>query len=177
MDLFLLQPGDSDILYGGDPMEIDGLPPKDDIFDPSRCVPLISFGQSLQQRMTGDTARTSGTPTADFTLVRPIDSLSVRLYEFCMEARPLGAGHDRPTYLHMLRDLDGPAPLVMTVSLRDALVSGIQLQSRPDGPTTELITLNVTEVLWLYRLQGEGRPGTLRTGWSVAQGKPLISFT
>jgi type VI secretion system secreted protein Hcp len=62
----------------------------------------------------------------------------------------------------------------MTVSLRDALISGIQLQSRPDGPATELITLNVTEVLWLYRLQDQG---TLRTGWSVAQNKPLISFT
>ncbi|EJL34032.1 hemolysin-coregulated protein (uncharacterized) [Caulobacter sp. AP07] len=175
MDLFLLQPGDPDILYGGDPMQIDGLPPKDDIFDPSLCVPLISFGQTLKQPVTSDAAaRIAGTPTADFTLVKPVDSLSVRLYEFCMQARPLGAGQMRPTYLHMLRDLDGPAPLVMTVSLRDALISGIQLQSRPDGPTTELITLNVTEVLWLYRLQDHG---ALRTGWSVAQNKPLISFT
>ncbi len=175
MDLFLLQPGDPDILYGGDPMKIDGLPPKDDIFDPSLCVPLISFGQNLKQQVTSDAAaRTSGTPTADFTLVKPVDSLSVRLYEFCMQARPLGAGQMRPTYLHMLRDLDGPAPLVMTVSLRDALISGIQLQSRPDGPAAELITLNATEVLWLYRLEDHG---ALRTGWSVAQNKPLISFT
>ena len=178
MDLFLLQPGDHDVLYGCDRPKIDGLPPRDDIFDPSLCVPLISCGQDLKQQVaSGPGARTVGTPTADFTLVKPVDSLSVKLYEYCMQARPLGAGQMQPTYLHMLRNLGGPRPLVMTVSLRDALISGIHLQSHPDGPATELITLNTTEVLWFYRLEDPARPGTLHTGWSVAQNKPLMSFT
>jgi hypothetical protein len=46
MDLFLLQPGDPDILYGCDRPKTDGLPPGDDIFDPSRCVPLISLART-----------------------------------------------------------------------------------------------------------------------------------
>lgn len=171
MDLFLLQPGDPDILYGCDRPQIAGLPPKDDIFDPSLCVPLISLSQTLKPQTAG------GAPTAEFTLVKPVDSLSVKLYEFCLEARPLGAGQMRPTYLHMFRGLGGPEPLAMMVSLRDALISGIALQSHPDGPATEVITLATPEVLWLYRLQDPTRPGTLRTGWSVSQNKPLMSFT
>src|SRR3954468_15003741 len=117
MDLFLLQPGDQDLLYGCDRPAIDDLPPRDDIFDPSLCVPLIACGQDLKQQMAGSPgARTVGAPTADFTLVKPVDSLSVKLYEYCMQARPLGAGKMQPTYLHMLRNLGGPRPLVMTVS-------------------------------------------------------------
>lgn len=181
MDLFLLQPGDPDILYGVVPAKIDGLPARDGIFDPDLCVPLISFGQGLKQQLAievGDRARPSGPPTADFTLVKAVDALSVRLYQFCLEGRSLGAGHDRPTYLHMLRDPDGAAALVISIALRDAMIGDIQLQSRPDGQAVEQLTLNATEMLWAYRLRADGRPtGEFHTGWSMIHGQPIISFT
>jgi type VI secretion system secreted protein Hcp len=171
MDLFLLQLGEPDFLPPGMYPKIPGLPPTDEVFDPSLCVKLTAFSQDLKPQAT------AGPQAAVFTLVKPVDALSVRLYEYCMQGRPLGAGPNRPTYVHVLRDLGGPAPLAMTLSLRDPLVVGLQLQSGPDGAATETITLTVSEALWLYRLAADGGQGTLRAGWSVAQNKPIISFT
>jgi type VI secretion system secreted protein Hcp len=171
MDLFLLQLGEPDFVPRGLYPKIDGLPPGDDVFDPGLCVRLTAFSQALSKPQAPSPS------AAVFTLVKPVDLLSARLYEYCMRGMPLGAGRDRPSYVHVLRGLGGPAPLAMTVSLRDAMITGLQLQSQPEGPGMETITLTVSEALWLYRLAADGGQGTLRTGWSVAQGKPIISFT
>jgi type VI secretion system secreted protein Hcp len=183
MNFFLLQPGDPD-LFDGDPTDgLEGMPEKDATFDPGLCVPLISVTQGLKQSVTtdvGNAARTAGRPiVGDFTLVRFVDALSVRLYQYCLEVRSLGAGPERPTYLHMLSGSDGAARLVLTFALRDAILSEVQFQSHPDQDTpTEQLALNFTEILWHYRIEKGGRPiGELRTGWSVVGNRPIASFT
>jgi type VI secretion system secreted protein Hcp len=183
MNFFLLQPGDPD-LFDGDPIDgVEGMPEKDATFDPGLCVPLISATQGMKQLVTTDlsnAARTAGRPiVGDFTLVRFVDALSVRLYQYCLQARPLGAGPERPTYLHMLSGSDGAARLVLTFALRDAILSEVQFQSHPDQDTpTEQLTLNFTEILWHYRIEKGGRPtGELRAGWSLARNRPIASFT
>ena len=164
MDLFLLQPGDPDILYGCDRPQIPGLPPKDDIFDPSLCVPLIAFGQDLKAP-----ASATAPPVTAFTVIKSVDALSVKLYEFCLRAKPLGEGHERPTYLHRVSD----GVLMLSVALRDAAIADIQLQSQADGSTVERLILNPSEMLWTYY----SGAGTLHTGWSTLQNRPIASFT
>jgi type VI secretion system secreted protein Hcp len=166
MDLILLQPGDPDIVYLPANPRIDGLPAAVvGGFDPGLCVQLTAFGQDLK-------APTSATapPAVAFTVVKPVDALSVKLYEFCLRARPLGAGHERPSYLHRVSN----GLLMFSIALRDAVITDIQLQGQADGSTTERLTLNPSEMLWTYRDQ---TGGPLHTGWSVLQNRPIASFT
>lgn len=166
MDIILLQPGDPDIVYTPAIPRIDGLPAaQPGGFDPRLCVQLIGFGQDLKAP-----ASATAPPAATFTLVKPVDALSVKLYESCLRARPLGAGHDRPTYLHRVSG----GVLALSIALRDAVIADIQLQGQADGSTVERLTLAPTEMLWTYY---ETTGGTLHTGWSTLQNRPIASFT
>lgn len=168
MDIILLQPGDPDIVYSPAKPRIDGLPAAViGGFDPSLCVQLTAFGQELKAP-----ASATAPPAAAFTVIKPVDALSVKLYEFCLRTRPLGEGHDRPSYLHRV----GNGALMFSVALRDAVITDIQLQSQADGSTTERLTLNPSEMLWTYYDQALGGE-PLRTGWSTLQNRPIISFT
>jgi type VI secretion system secreted protein Hcp len=133
-------------------------------FDPELCVPLIAFGQDLKAP-----ASATAPPAAAFTVVKPVDALSVKLYEFCLRAKPLGEGRERPTYLHRVSN----GVLMFTVALRDAAITDIQLQGQADGSTVERLTLNPTEMLWTYY----SGAGTLHTGWSTLLKEPIASFT
>lgn len=165
MDIILLQPGDQDIVYPPAIPKIDGLPAAViGGFDPSLCVPLIAFGQDLKAPASPTTP-----PATAFTVIKPVDALSVKLYEFCLRARPLGVGHDRPSYLHRVSN----GVLVFSVALRDAAIADIQLQAQADGSTVERLTLTPSEMLWTY-YTGQG---VLHTGWSTLRNGPIASFT
>jgi type VI secretion system secreted protein Hcp len=165
MDIILLQPGEPEIVYGPAVPRIDGLPAAViGGFDPSLCAPLIAFGQDLKAP-----ASATAPPAAAFTVVKPVDALSVRLYEFCLRAKPLGEGHDRPSYLHRVSN----GVLMFSIALRDAVISEIQLQTQADGSTVERLTLNPSEMLWTYY----SGAGTLHAGWSTLQNRPISSFT
>jgi len=165
MDIILLQPGDADIVYRPAIPRIDGLPAAViGGFDPGLCVQLAAFGQDLKTP-----ASATAPPVTAFTVIKPIDALSVKLYEYCLRARPLGQGHDRPSYLHRVSN----GVLAFSVALRDAVITDIQLQGQADGSTTERVTLNPSEMLWTYYDAG----GTLHTGWSTLQNRPIASFT
>jgi type VI secretion system secreted protein Hcp len=165
MDIILLQPGEPDLVYPPTIPRIDGLPAAViGGFDPELCVPLIAFGQDLKAP-----ASATAPPAAAFTVVKPVDALSVKLYEFCLRAKPLGEGRERPTYLHRVSN----GVLMFTVALRDAAITDIQLQGQADGSTVERLTLNPTEMLWTY-YRGAG---TLHTGWSTLLKEPIASFT
>ena len=166
MDIILLQPGDPDIVYAPANPRIDGLPAAVvGGFDPGLCVQLTAFGQDLKAPATSTTAP----PPPTFTVIKPIDALSVKLYEFCLRARPLGAGQQRPSYLHRVSN----GVLAFSIALRDAAISDIQLQGQADGSTVERLTLTPSEMLWTSYTEH----GVLHSGWSTLRNGPIASFT
>lgn len=73
----------------------------------------------------------------------------------------------------------GKAVNLITIALRDALISEIQLQTHPDDMPTEQFKLNFTEILWTHSVQqADGQPGAQQaTGWSLARNRPISAFT
>ncbi|WP_165184005.1 hypothetical protein [Caulobacter soli] len=165
MDIILLQPGDADLVAPWATPKLDGLPAAvQGGFDPGRCVQLIAFGQDLKAP-----ASPAAPPATAFTVIKPVDALSVKLYEFCLRARPLGVGHEQPSYLHRV----GNGVLVFSIALRDAAVADIQLQAQTDGSTVERLTLAPSEMLWTHYTEH----GVLHSGWSTLRNGPIASFT
>ena len=165
MDIILLQLGDPEIVYPPANPKIDGLPAAVvGGFDPTLCVQLVAFGQDLKAPVSA-----AAPPATAFTVVKSVDALSVKLYEFCLQARPLGVGRDQPSYLHRVSN----GVLMFSVALRDAAIADVQLQAQADGSTTERLTLTPSEMLWTYYSGAR----TLHTGWSTLQNRPISSFT
>ncbi|PUA18322.1 Hcp1 family type VI secretion system effector [Glaciimonas sp. PCH181] len=139
--------------------------------------------QGIKQQTTTDvnnSARTSGRPeVTEFTLVKYVDKTSIKFYEYCLRAEPLGKGKDNPTKLYIARNSGDKTANIITISLRDAIVTEIQLQSHPDDMPTEQFRLNFTEILWTYTVQraDTGTAENLSTGWSLARNRPIEQFT
>ncbi|MCX7290310.1 type VI secretion system tube protein Hcp, partial [Janthinobacterium sp.] len=108
-----------------------------------------------------------------------VDATSVKLYELCLRSEPLGRGAAQPTRLYIARHTGGKTANLITISLRDALISEIQLQTHPDDMPTEQFKLNFTEILWSHSVQqADGQPGAQHTtGWSLARNRPIAAFT
>ena len=182
MDLILLEPGEpglfgerSEALAAGLAAETwDGLD-----FDPGPCIELVSIHQGMKQQVTTDvsnSARTSGRPVVtEFTCVKYVDRTSVRLYDYCLRAQPIGHGVDKPTKIHVLRNSNGTRSSILTISLRDAIISEIQFQSQPDDMPTEMFKVNFTEILWRYGAAAAGASGPV-AGWSLSRNRPITSF-
>ena len=188
MDLILLEPGNGELVFGKtqdggnggidaiwrDAAALQGMGP---------CIELVSLHQGMKQQITTDvsnSARTSGRPhITEFTCVKYVDATSVKLYELCLLAKPLGTGAAQPTRLYIARNTGGKAVNLITIALRDALISEIQLQTHPDDMPTEQFKLNFTEILWTHSVQqADGQPGAQHTtGWSLARNRPISSFT
>ena len=68
---------------------------------------------------------------------------------------------------------------IMTLALRDAIISEIQFQSHPNDMPTEQFKLNFTEILWTYTIQDVdmSTKGSIHKGWSVMHNRPIGSFT
>ncbi|HKQ30694.1 MAG TPA: type VI secretion system tube protein Hcp [Burkholderiales bacterium] len=194
MDLILLQPGD-DSIFGGDNnwdsggslIDSEG----EDIYklDESvgekfgKCFELVSVHQGMRQQVTTDvsnSARTSGRPIiTEFTCVKYVDKTSVKLYEYCLRAQPLGKDADNPTMIYILRNSGDRTTNIMTFALRDAIVSEVQFQSHPDDMPTEQFKLNFTEILWKYTVQtaNTGHTGVMTSGWSLARNRFIGTFS
>ena len=196
MDLILLQPGDTSV-FGGTPNNWDeggslidkGPGGKDYGLDDAvassfgQCIELVSVHQGMKQQITTDvsnSARTSGRPIiTEFTCVKYVDKTSVKFYEFCLRAEPLGKGKDNPTMIYVLRNSGDKTANILTFSLRDALISEIQFQSHPDDMPTEQFKLSFTEILWKYTVQRADtqRGGVMTSGWSLARNRVIGAFT
>ncbi|MFZ6675468.1 Hcp family type VI secretion system effector [Undibacterium sp. Xuan67W] len=187
MDLILLQPGNSEVFGGANSWDNGGSlidnEWRDKVLDLGQCLELVSMHQGMKQQITTDvsnSARTSGRPViTEFTLVKYVDKTSVKFYEYCLRAEPLGKGKDQPTKLYIARNSGDKTANIITISLRDAIISEIQLQSHPDDMPTEQFKLNFTEILWTYTVQkaDTGTAGNLSTGWSIARNRPIGQFT
>ncbi|QNM95349.1 Hcp family type VI secretion system effector [Chitinimonas koreensis] len=207
MDLILLQPGDATLFTGpggggangwatggslvnttdwgsgGDPtvQNFDGTPAIP--FSGNAFIELVSIHQGIKQQMTTDvsnSARTSGRPIiTEFTCVKYVDKLSVKFFDLCLRAKPLGAGKTQPTMIYIMRNSGDKTANILTMALRDAMISEIQFQSNPDDMPTEQFKLNFTEILWKYTVQlaDTKTAGVVPAGWSIARNRPIGDFT
>jgi type VI secretion system secreted protein Hcp len=188
MDLILLQPGNPEVFGGKENTWDDGGSLidnvwRDEVLSLGQCIELVSMHQGMKQQITTDvsnSARTSGRPIiTEFTCVKYVDKTSVKFYEYCLRAEPLGKGKDQPTKLYVARNSGDKTANIITISLRDAIISEIQLQTHPDDMPTEQFKLNFTEILWTYTVQRAdmGSAGNMSTGWSIARNRPIGQFT
>ncbi|HEX5127949.1 MAG TPA: type VI secretion system tube protein Hcp [Rhodocyclaceae bacterium] len=187
MDLILLQPGDSDVFGGANDVAnggslIDDVW-RDDVLKLGQCMELVSVHHGMKQQVTTDvsnSARTSGRPIiTEFTCVKYVDKTSVSLYDYCLRAKTLDPGPSKPTKLYIARNSGDKTANIITMALRDTIISEIQFQSHPDDMPTEQFKLNFTEILWTYTIQNVqlGTPGNRQTGWSIMHNRPIGSFT
>jgi len=187
MDLILLQPGNPDVFGGenswGNGGSLIDAEWRDEVLKLGQCLELVSVHQGMKQQVTTDvsnSARTSGRPIiTEFTCVKYVDKTSVKFYEYCLRAEPLGKGKDKPTMLYIARNSGDKTANILTIALRDAIISEIQFQSHPDDMPTEQFKLNFTEILWTYTVQKAdmSSAGNLSTGWSLARNRPVGQFT
>ncbi|MGZ3160063.1 MAG: Hcp family type VI secretion system effector [Burkholderiaceae bacterium] len=187
MDLILLQTGNPEIFGGADGFTaggslVDGMR-RDSTINFGQCIELVSLHQEMKQQITTDisnSARTSGRPViTEFTCVKYVDKTSVKFYEYCLRAEPLGKGAKQPTKLYIARNSSDKIANIITIELRDAIISEIQLQTHPDDMPTEQFMLNFTEILWTYSTQAAetDAAANLSTGWSIARNRPIGQFT
>ncbi len=184
MDLILLQPGNADVFGGANGWD-NGGSLIDDVWRGDlkigQCLELVSIHQGMKQQVTTDvsnSARTSGRPViTEFTCVKYVDKTSVKFFDYCLRAEPLGAGKDQPTILYILRNSGDKTGNILTIALRDALITEIQFQSNPNDMPTEQFKLNFTEILWTYTVQKADAKsaGNLSAGWSIARNRPIGS--
>jgi type VI secretion system secreted protein Hcp len=187
MDLILLQPGNQEMMGGDTSFSNTGNlidnQWKNSVLDLGQCIELVSIQQGIKQQVTTDisnSARTSGRPMiTELTLVKYVDKTSVNLYEYCLCAKPIGKGPEQPTKLYIMRNSGDKMTNIITIFLRDAIISEIQLQSHPDDMPTEQFKLNFTEILWTYTQQeaDTSTEKSLTTGWSIARNQPIHKFT
>lgn len=187
MNRIFLEPGDPKLVFGADSNgslidaqwrdqeALNGIGP---------CIELVSMHQGMKQQMTTDvsnSARTSGRPViTEFTCVKYVDRTSVKLYEMCLRAQPLDTAGKQPTRLHLVRQEDDQLRKLMTIELRSAIISEIQLQTHPNDMPTEQFKLNFTEIMWFHTEQqrdGTDAPLKRAAGWSLARNRPITAFT
>lgn len=187
MDLILLEPGSKDVFGGTE----NGWKTGGSLIDypatytanagPMKpYIELVSIHQGLKQQVTTDvsnSARTSGRPiVTEFTCVKYVDKTSVRFYDYCLRALPLGKGDKEPTKIYILRNSGDKTANIITFTLRDAIISEIQFQSHPDDMPTEQFKINFTEILWEYTVQNTDTSqvnGKHAAGWSLARNRSI----
>jgi len=188
MDLILLQPGDPDFIpatndeTGGSLIDPQW---QDAGLNLGRCLELVSVHQGIRLKtaITGeqahDNAAASRPIITELTCVKYVDKTSVKLYDHCLRAQPLGEGKDQPTMLYIARNSGDKTSNIITLALRDAMLSEIQFQSHPDDMPTEQFKLNFTEILWTYttQLANTKATGNLVSGWSFAQNRAITQFS
>lgn len=150
MDAILLQPGNPELFAGtlpdGDERGLES-PWREWGIDPARCIELVSMHQGTRKGVH-DPDHTLRPTATHFTCVKYVDPTSVRLYALSLVETPLGHGRDEPTRLHIVRD----RTRILTISMIDATVHDLKLQSHLDDRPTEQFELRFTAVEWDYVL-------------------------
>lgn len=182
MDLILFQPGDQTIFSGSDSTLIDnsqwtaGGPT-------GFCIELVSLHQGMKQQLTTDVsnqARTSGRPIiTEFTCTKYVDQTSVMLYDRCLGAKILSPVGGPSSFIYIARNSGGVTTNIITIELRDVLISEIQLQTHPNDMPTEMFKLSFTEVVWRFTTQKNDMttPGNMLAGWSISKNMPKAAIS
>jgi|SRR3990167_1895580 len=181
MDLILLQPGDQTI-FSSEPSSLIDASQWTSEAPSGYYIELVSLHQGMKQQVTTDVsnqARTSGRPIiTEFTLTKYVDETSVKFYEYCLGAKPLGAGTDFST-IYIARNSGGKTANIIMIQLRDAIISEIQLQTHPNDMPTEQFKLNFTEIVWSYTQQYNDTTiakGSKLAGWSLSKNMPIAKI-
>ena len=184
MDLILLQPGDPTFFPPGDWSTGGTLVNshlQDAHLNAGQCIELVSLHQGMHQSFTTNKAApsTNHPVITELTCVKYVDKLSSKLYEYCLRAEPLSKGKAHPTLIYILRNNGDHIVNVMTITLRDALVSEIQVQLHTDDMPTEQFKLNFTEILWTYTEQttDSNVADKVSAGWSKERNRTITGFT
>ncbi len=184
MDLILLQPGNADDIIGDYSSSPIDYQVRDLVERFGKCIKLVSFHYDVKQPITVDVGNRTPPPgrpaITEITCVKLFDQTSVKLYEYCLRAFPLDSGADKPTRIYIVRDSGESTANIITLSLRDAIISEIQLQPHPGDMLAEQFKINFTEILWTYNVarNTDTTPaGNAQTGWSVTHNRPIDSFT
>lgn len=184
MDLILLQPGDPSFFPAGDwspSGTLDNRHLQDAYLNAGQCIELVSLHQSMHQSFSTNRAKpgTNQPVITELSCVKYVDKISPKLHEYSLRAKPLGKGKDHPTLIYILRSNGDQIINVMTLTLRDALVSEIQLQPHTDDMPTEQFKLNFTEILWTYNTQtpSSDLADKVSAGWSKDRNRTISGFT
>lgn len=181
MDLIFLQINNPDFFNHSDNTPVNqSFITENSPFNMQNCIELVSIHQGMKQQITTDVsnaARTSGRPIiTEFTCVKYLDKTSVKFYDYCLRAVPLS--NNQPTKIYIARNSGDTLSNILTISLKDAIISEIQFQSHPDDMPTEQFKINFTEIIWEYHKQASDLKNTsnLTAGWSLARNRPTNSF-
>ncbi|MBV1776679.1 type VI secretion system tube protein Hcp [Burkholderiaceae bacterium DAT-1] len=89
-------------------------------FAQGKFIELVSLHQGMKQQMTTDvsnSARTSGRPViTEFTCTKYVDKMSVKLFDLCLRANPLGVGAAAPTMIYVLRNSGDTTANILTMA-------------------------------------------------------------
>lgn len=192
MDLILLQPGNTSII-GSAGTSTNGFQTGGSLIDssftdinplvsPGQSIELVSIHQGIKNQPAIDVSAMDHTKhrplITEFTCVKYVDKTSVSFYDYCLRAEPIGKGIDQPTKIFIARNSGDKTVNILTIELRDAIITEIQLQSHPDDMPTEQFTLNFTEILWTYHINGaDGSANQIKTGWSLLHNRSIDTFT
>ena len=137
----------------------------------------------MKNELTTDVSKTAHTKhrpiITEFTCVKYVDKTSVLFYDHCLRAEPIGKGIDQPTKFFIARNSGDKTANIITVELRDAMITGIQFQSHPDDMPTEEFTLSFTEILWTFHISGgtDGSANQIKKGWSILHNRSIDAFS
>ncbi|MFC7297564.1 type VI secretion system tube protein Hcp [Herminiimonas aquatilis] len=184
MDLILLQPGnptffDEGNWSAGGTLINNHL--QDARLNAGPCIELVSLHQGMLQSFTTNKAApgTNHPVITELSCVKYVDQISGKLLDYCLRTEPLGRGKDQPTILYILRNSGDQLINVMTITLRDALITEMQMQAHADDMPTEQFKLNFTEVLWSYsaQLSASHVADKVATGWNKERRHTITAFT
>jgi type VI secretion system secreted protein Hcp len=180
MDLILFQPGNPDFSpktsydhqTGGSWMD-QSFSNGDATLPSGKWIELVSLHQGMKQQNNGHPVIT------EFTCVKYVDAVSVKMYELCLRAETLGKGAEEPSRIYIARNSGDKRANIMTIELRDATITEIQFQSHPDDMPTEQFKINFAEIIWTYNTQNTDTTikGSIKTGWSFIKNQLITEFT
>lgn len=180
MDLILFQPGNPDFFpktdnnfQAGDSMIDAAFSADNSGLITGKSIELVSVDHGMKQQNNGHPVIT------EFTCVKYVDAVSVKMYELCLRAQTLGKGIEEPSKIYIARNSGDKIANIMTIELRDAMITEIQFQSHPNDMPTEQFKINFTEIIWTYNTQNRDTAitGNTKTGWSFIKNKPITEFT
>lgn len=190
METILLQPGDPEEIFGARKTNVIPVISllKDNLknlmaINPEQCIEFISFGYGIRPQVSADIAAATKIPDrpliSELTCVKCSDFSSVKLYEYCLRAKTLGPGKNRPSTLFIISHSEEQVTGVMQYVLRDLQITSLSVQSTSEGMAIEQLSLSFSEYLWIwYDIDANGNvTGQNRSGWSVTLGKPIMAFT
>jgi type VI secretion system secreted protein Hcp len=154
-------------------MQIDGLKGESTDSEHKDWIELLSFNHSISQPVSATANSAGGATTArcqhqDFSISKPVDLASAKLYELCSSGK-----HIKDVTIEMLRASGDKRVKYMVVKMEQVVISHVAPSGGSDFPT-ESVSFNYGTIKWTYtqqkRTDGSGG-GNVTGGWSLVENK------